>query len=383
MFVLLLLTFFAFTQIDTQNVSCSERDGSVHPRVAFVSEIESTSVVPESIPSIEDISKFSDSPITVLTPEALDAFILQIMETHHIPGVSALVVYDGRVAWSGAYGFANVTSNIQTSDSTVFMLASVSKTVTGAALLQLWEEGMFELDDDVNDYLPFTVVNPNHPDDAITFRMLLAHTSSLRDNWDVMFSTYVRGDTPIPLDEYVRDYFVPGGVYYDASENFNIWAPGTKWQYCNHGFVLAGYLVEAITGIPFEEYCQDSLFSPLGMNETSWFLEGLDRNTVAMPYHYTHNQFVPYGHFGYADYPAGALRSSTVQLARFLVALLHKGRIDGAKILDSTTVELMTTIQYPTLYPTQGLIWFQRTLGEKVLWNHGGGDQGVSTIIAF
>ncbi len=317
---------------------------------------------------------------------ALSAYIITQMSNYHIPGLAACAVKGDSIIWTGAYGYANFETFPEptpVTDSTLFMMASISKTVTGLALMQLWENGEFELDDNINDYMPIDVVNPYFPATPITFRQLLAHTSSLKDNWDVMYSTYVEGDTPIPLDEYVEDYFVPGGEYYDSTKNFNAWEPATSWQYCNHGFVLIGYLVQAVTGTLFHQYCQDSIFLPLGMNETSWFLAGLDTNNIAMPYHYNGYGYEAYGHFGYADYPAGTLRTSSIQLARHLMAFLNYGAISGVRMLDSSTVVMMTTVQYPQLYASMGLVWFRSLIGGRVIWEHGGGDQGVRTRFGF
>lgn len=318
-----------------------------------------------------------------IKPADLDSIIEEMMGSDHIPGLSACLIKDDRIIWTGAYGYADIRRNIEVTDSTLFMLASISKTVTGTAILQLWEQGLFELDGDMNQHLPFPVVNPYFPDSSITFRMLLSHTSSLNDNWSVMSSTYVPGDSPILLGEYVQMYFTPGGIYYDASRNFNNWAPGSRWQYCNHNFVLLGYLVETITGMPFDQYCRDFIFSPLGMSETSWFLAGLDPDNVAMPYAYTDGRFVPYGQFGYADYPAGTLRTSALQLARFLIAFIQKGQYENVTLLDTATVELMTTLQYPELSTVQGLVWFKGKVADRWVWRHGGGDRGVSTLATF
>ena len=315
-----------------------------------------------------------------LNPTDLDSFILATMNTYHIAGVAACVVRDGQIIWTGSYGHAIIEQDIPVAETTLFMLASISKTFTGAALLQLWEAGLFDLDDDINDYLPFTVANPNYPDSVITFRHLLTHTSSIRDNWDVLYDVYVYGDSPVPLGEYVEEYLTPGGVYYDSAANFYTWAPGTRWSYCNEAFALVAYLVELIRGVPFDQYCNDSLFTPLGMYETSWFLANLDTNNVAMPYHYSAGTYVPQGYYGYADYPAGQLRTSSIELARHLIAFLQKGEIDGVRILDSATVEEMTTIQYPDLYTSQGLVWFHNYVGGRWVWRHGGGDAGVATL---
>jgi len=320
---------------------------------------------------------------SVLDSAELDEYILRTMTTYNVAGVSAIVVKNGEVFWTGTYGMADFAKGLAVNDSTLFMLASVSKTVTGLALLQLWESGRFDLDDDINDYLPFAIVNPNYPDHAITFRMLLAHTSSLNDNWDVMFSTYVQGDSPIPLAQYVLDYFTPGGVYYDSAANFNSWLPGAHWKYCNHGFVVAGYLVEAITRIPFDQYCRDSIFAPLQMSNTSWFMSGTTTDNIAMPYRHNGTSYVPLGHFGYADYPAGALRSSTLELAHHLLAFAQFGRYDTARVLDSTTVNEIRTLQFTSAVCNQGLTWFNDYIGDRWVWRHGGGDKGVSTMISY
>ena len=324
-------------------------------------------------PNIKSLLMYPDSA-------EVDSFILYTMNAYHIPGVAACIAKGRRIVWTGSYGHAIIERDILVTDTTLFMLASISKTFTGAALLQLWEAGMFELDDDINDYLPFTVFNPNHPDSVITFRMLLTHTSSLRDNWDVMYAVYVYGDSPIPLGEYVEEYFTPGGVYYSSSANFYTWAPGVAWSYCNEAFALIGYLVETISQISFDQYSQDSIFTPLGMRKTSWFLANLDTNNVAMPYHWNGTAYVPQGYYGYADYPAGQLRTSSTELAQHLIAFMNYGRIDTARILDSSTVEEMTTIQYPGINSSQGLVWFHNYIGGRWLWRHGGGDAGVSTL---
>ncbi len=319
----------------------------------------------------------------IVDTSAIDSLITLILEDYHVAGVSTSVIRNNNIVWNRSYGFANIEKWIPVTDTTAFMLASVSKTITGAALLKLWEQGLFYLDDDINDYMPFRIVNPYFPDSVITFRMLLTHTSSLKDNWDVMFSTYVPGDTPIRLDEYVRSYFLPGGYYYNATKNFYNWKPGKSWSYCNHNFVLIGYLVSVISDLPFDQYCRDSLFLPMHMNRTSWFLSGLDTNTVAMPYSYNGVKYVPYGHFGYADYPAGALRSSTRDLARFLTMFLSGGELDDVQILQKNTIDTIATIQYPAIISNQGLTWFRAQHGSRMVWEHSGGDQGVRTKIGL
>ena len=133
----------------------------------------------------------------------IDSFIVATMEWLNIPGISACLVKDGEVLWSGAFGDAVIERDIKVSDTTSFMLASISKTVTGVALMQLWEAGLFGLDDDINDYIPLDIVIPDYPDSPITFRTVLTHTASLKDNWEVMDGTYVFGDSPIAITDFL------------------------------------------------------------------------------------------------------------------------------------------------------------------------------------
>jgi CubicO group peptidase (beta-lactamase class C family) len=341
----------------------------------------------ENRTSLTDLLPFECTPerdmyeLTGMYPAALDSFLVQYMATHHIPGLSASIVKNGDVIWTGTHGNAYFDPFITVGDTTLFMLASISKTLTGSALMQLWEEGMFGLHDPINDYLPFDVMHPVYPDMEITFHMLLTHTSAIKDNWDVMF--YFPGDSPLDLGEYLEDYLVPGGEYYDESKNFYNWEPGTNYAYCNIAIALVGYLIEVIAGIPFADYTQENLFDPLDMYETKWFKAQLDTMHIAMPFHWNGNEYEPYGHFGYTDYPAGQLRTSAPQLLRFLTCYLQHGELEGARILDSTTVAMMTTSQVPDINPSVGLIWHSSNLGGRYLWGHGGGDFGVRTLMYY
>jgi len=346
--------------------------------VSFSNQFRQLKVLEDEYRRIE----YSDIEATPLRLDSasLDSIIEAEMAARHIPGVATSAIKNGQIVWSTGHGWANIEDSIEVTDTTLFMLASISKTITAAAVMQLWEHDSFDLDDDINEYLPFEVRNPFHPDSIITFRHLLTHTSSINDNWSVM--VYYPGDSPIPLGQYLADYLVPGGAYFDSILSYNSWAPGTQMEYCNTAVALVGYLVEAIAD-SFPRWSQDSIFAPLDMYETAWFLSQLDINNIAMPYYWQGTAYVPYGHFGYSDYPAGQLRTSSLQLAKFLIAFQQYGMIDTVRVLDSTTVALMTTIQYPQLNQHQGLVWYESFLDGRWIWGHSGGDQGVITRMGY
>ena len=123
-----------------------------------------------------------DVPYVSLDDAAFDMKISFLMRIAGFPSLSACIIKDDQIIWSKGYGYYNLPEQKSATVDTNYLLASITKTIVGTALMQLYEQGLFSLDDDVNTFLPFDLQNPNFPDDPITFRMLLSHTSSLNTN---------------------------------------------------------------------------------------------------------------------------------------------------------------------------------------------------------
>ena len=262
------------------------------------------------------------------------------------------------------------------------MLASASKTVTGVALMHLIETGELTLDDPVADHLDFEVAHPTDPT-AITARMLMSHTAGIADNWGAMGAVIVDGDSPIALGDFLAGYLVPGGEWYSASDNFVPDGVLSTRQYSNIGAALAGYLVEAVSGVPFSSYCESHIFEPLGMTDTGWHLADLDEDILAVPYNWSGEDWEPIEHYGYPDYPDGSLRTGAEQLASFMTMFANEGSRDGTRVLSQGSVEEMRTVHYPELDSYQGLIWYSWDLDDETITGHNGADSGVSTEIGF
>ena len=274
-----------------------------------------------------------------------------------VPSISACVVRDQRVLWAHAFGWANLQHHRQATTDTIYMLASVSKTVVATAAMQAVERGLIDLDTDVNEILPFRIESPSHPSRVITPRMLLTHTAGLRDNWSVLTPTYVRGDSTVPLGDSMRDYFSKRGRHYDADRNFYPYPPGSRYNYCNMGVSLAAYLVEVAAGISFDTWCERNIFGPLGMDRTGWHLADVPRQAVAMPYRYIayRDEFRPYGQYGYPDYPDGELRTCSTDLARHLMMIISGGALGSVRLLQERTVQKMLRPQFPDVVERQGI----------------------------
>ena len=330
------------------------------------------------------------------TPDDLDAFLEERMASLHIPGIAAMLVKRGEILWSGSYGFADLEKRIPMGLDTIQNVASISKTFTATALMQLLEEGKLRLDEAVDGHLPFPVRNPRYPDDAITFRHLLTHTSSIDDSVSYAHN-YVCGDPEVSLADWVEGYFTPGGPFYDAAENFHDHRPGESYAYNNVAFGLLARLVEVLSGESFPDYCSTRIFEPLSMKETSWFVAGLDPSKQAVPYTWRTDGELrgptwggePQGVIGegaavdgflanclynHPNYPDGFLRTSVRQLSRYLMAYLD----NGAAILKPETVDEMLRVHSEEIW---GLSWYVRDVSGRQFWGHGGADPGVNTRI--
>ena len=260
------------------------------------------------------------------------------------------------------------------------MLASVSKVVTATALLQLNEDGLFALDDKINDYLSFNVAIPNQNAD-ITFRMLLTHTSGIADGSALDGQYYYGEDSPVALGDFLENYLTPSGNLYNASENFYDFEPGSKHEYSNTGNALIGLLVQQISGIDFNEYCKQNIFTPLGMTNTAWRLDEISQ-TIVQPYSYTNGQYEAIDHYTFTDFPNGGLRSTGRDLFKFISAFVQVGNSNNHQLLDSETIDEMITSQIPSIDNEVGLHLFLMN-AENSLWGHDGGEQGAATIMAF
>jgi CubicO group peptidase (beta-lactamase class C family) len=322
-------------------------------------------------------------PVQAGTGPALNTFVKREMARAHVPGLAAGIVKDGELVWSHGYGWADIKGRVRASPDTLFMLASVSKTVTGTAVMQLVESGDLDLGADVNRYLPFTVRHPRHREKKITVQQLLTHTSGIRDHDPFLTGLYSQGDSPIPLGRFLERYLDPQGRDYNAQRNFYNHAPGQRFEYSNTGFALLGFLVETVSAEPFDTYCRDHIFEPLAMTETAWFLRDLDATKLATPYEYRRGRYVSYGQYGYPDYPNGQLRSSVRELARFLTAHIEAGRLDGQIILRPRSARAMRTVQHPEIASDTGLALFLDRIANLPVVGHDGGDYGASTQMWF
>lgn len=224
-----------------------------------------------------------------LNAQDLGTELQSVFDEENLMGMSVWVSANG-VEQLFDFGLKDATRNLEVDENTLYRIASISKTFTAIGLLKLYDNSSFELDDDISDYLNYTVRNPNFPNTPITFRMLLSHTSSLQDGTgynNFLNATYT--NMPIPS---ISELLLPSGNYYTP----NMWrseTPGSYFAYSNINFGLIGTLIEAISGERFDVYMKTEILQPLNIAGSFNIQDIQDINDVAAIYRNVNNQWQP------------------------------------------------------------------------------------------
>lgn len=261
-----------------------------------------------------------------------DGIVPQQLKREDVAGAVIVVVKDGKVLFQKGYGYADVEKKApMLADRTLIRPGSVSKLFTWTAVMQQVEQGKIDLDRNVNDYLDFKI--PDTYPQPITMRELMTHTAGFEE---AVKDLIVGPESKPPtLREYVSNY-IPKRVY----------APGTTPAYSNYGASLAGYIVQRVSGMPFDDYVQKNIFGPLAMQHTT-FVQPLPSDwqpLMSKGYALASGKAKPFEIVG--AFPAGSSSTSAMDMSHFMLAQLQGGAWNGARILKPETVALMHSPQF-------------------------------------
>ena len=295
----------------------------------------------------------------------IDGVISTQMMALDIPAVSISIVKDGKLRLSKGYGAADIDKESPATGDSLFRPGSISKLFTWTAVMQQVEAGNLDLTADVNTYLK-TFQIPNTFDEPINLKHIMTHTSGFEDGFlGYLFST--DPNSIVPLNESLAKY-VPRRLN----------KPGEYVAYSNYATALAGLIVQNVSGVPFNEYIKQKILTPLGMTNSS-FEEPLPNNLkqqAATGYKreagvYKEQPFEIIANFG----PAGALSSTAADMAKFMLAHLNNGSLNGHQILKPETSTLMKSRQFGPDERLRGIGYgfFEDYInGHRIVWHNGG-----------
>ncbi len=266
----------------------------------------------------------------------IDLYVQSQMKEYRIPGLALAIVRGDKIEYMRGYGSANPTGEPVTPQ-TSFITGSIGKAITASALMMLVDSGKIDLDAPVQQYLPWFTVADGEASGKITVRMVLNHTSGIPVNAGLATQAY-SDLSPDALENQVR-----------SIKNVQLnHAPGTAYEYANMNYQIAGMIVQAVSGEPFQSFIQDHIYAPLNMNDCYNSREKASSNGMATGYRYWFGypiavKSLPYS---YAQFPAGWYICSVEDLAQFLIMHMNNGVYDG-KVLISP--EGMTELHRPEL----------------------------------
>jgi CubicO group peptidase (beta-lactamase class C family) len=306
----------------------------------------------------------------------IDAMCLKAIEDGDIPGVVALVARKGRIVYHKAFGTSDAETKRRLQKDDIFRLASQSKAITATAVMMLWEEGKFQLDDPISKYIP-EFKNPKVLDSILTdgtyltkpadkeisIRHLLTHTSGI-------------GYGVIDRDARIKKIYKDAGIIdLFTTKKITIAAnikrlaalplhhnPGEKFTY-SESYDVLGYFIEIMSGMPLDAYLRTHIFEPLEMTNTAFYLPKSKENRLVAVQTNAEGKWTNYPTTFYdPNYPitgakqffsGGAGLSSTAEdYAKFLQMYLNNGELNGIRLLSRTTIKVIMANQIGDLFPS-------------------------------
>ncbi|WP_299118922.1 serine hydrolase domain-containing protein [uncultured Winogradskyella sp.] len=318
-------------------------------------------------------------------------------------GFSVAVIDQDKVLYNEGFGYADSKNKKLYKTNTIQNVGSVSKTFIGIALLKAQELGKLNLNDPINNYLPFEVVNPNHPEIPITILQLATHSSSIVDyeeNYlkgfilenekveddEVPFTHFQKPDKRISFIDFLEASLSKEGKWY-TEEAFSDNKPGSTFEYTNYGADLCALIIAQASGMSFKEFTKKHIFDPLNMRDSAWSLKEVDSLRRSKFYLFKGQKIADYECI---SYPNGGLLTSSEDLSKYLAELM-KGYDGKGTLLTKNSYEMFFEKRFENNINESGRInvgifveYNNNFIGSSdLLIGHNGSDLGSLAMLYF
>ncbi len=330
--------------------------------------------------------------------DSLNLEIAKIHQKSSLPGFAISIINKDGIVFSKGYGYSNTKDKIDYTTKTIQNIGSISKTFIGVALMKLVDQGKLDLNTDINDVLPFKIINPKNKEGKITIRHLATHTSGLVESSFYNKICYVLEEDPAPylnqlsgrenkiikvvsgnskmeLGDFLEAYFVKGGKYY-KKKNFSKHTPGTKYKYSNIGSALAAYIVEIIAEKDFRDFVAEEIFHALKMENSTYDIKQINDLSLAKNYSSTG---APFPKYSLVTYPDGGVYTNNYELSLYFNEMI-KGMNGTSSLLSIPSFENMFDLQFDDGKNRTSLFW-DHTKGGSI--GHNGADPGIFTYMYY
>ncbi|MFM9021874.1 MAG: serine hydrolase domain-containing protein [Sediminibacterium sp.] len=315
--------------------------------------------------------------------EKLTVSIDSLMKTKPVVGLSVAVVKNNKIVYTNSFGYKNLESKILLSNDCIFRIASISKSFSATAIMQLQEKGKLSIDQDVSELIGFPVRNPRYPDSIITLRLMMSHLSSINDS---------------------QGYFTLDAIHPEKStkwvDAYSNYAPGAKFSYCNMNYNMIGAIIERVSGERFDQYVYNHVLAPLQLS-AGYNLDELDTSKLAAIYEYrsdsgkfilspgayaSRTREVANYQLGYSAplfSPTGGMKISASDLARYMMMHSRQGKYAGKRIISRKSARLMQTPLKSDTHYAFAIENSDKIIPGKLLWGHTGSAYGLHSAMFF
>lgn len=316
-------------------------------------------------------------------PEKAEAAIRTIMEETKVMGLSVAVVKNNQIIYTHSFGLKDAETNTPLTDDCLFRIASISKSFSATAMMQLAEAKKISLEEDMSNLVGFPIRNPKYPETVITLRMVLSHRSSINDS---------------------QGYFTLDAINPAKNTNwakcYNEYEPGTGYQYCNLNYNMAGTIIEKISGERFDQYIKHHILDPLQLY-AGYCVDSLDRSRFATIYEYNGDSakfiaspaaYAPRSKeiaaytMGYTTpvfSPTGGMKISATDLARYMIMHSKQGKYNGKRIISRRSArEMQTPLSDKENYGL-ALLKTDKLIAGKIMTGHTGSAYGLYSVMFF
>jgi len=306
-----------------------------------------------------NVNQSTDVSNFIAAENAIDLFINDLMLDQQIPGYTISITNKDSLIFSKSYGYADLKLRKKVNSATLFQIGSITKSFTAIALMQLFDEGKFDPNLPLSNYLGWFHINDDNP--PVTGHHLLTHTSGIIANNDGVY--------PSP------------SLGISAGQLNTSWEPGEKFHYSNVGFSVLHLLIEQLSGMSYREYLQENIIQPLGMHSTKVGITMESRGLQAIGYvypfddrpHHSSRDLVEatFFEYGIGD---GCIQTTSLDMAKYMQMLINRGTYSGNRIISEEAFDLFTGISQQH----QSNEWYQYAInvsenGSEILLSHSGG----------
>lgn len=329
--------------------------------------------------------------------DSLSIELERIIAHSAIPGLGVSIIGENDILYSKGFGYRDIQTKRLYDSLTIQSVASISKTMIAISLMKMVEQGRLNLEEDINTYLPFKVVNPNFLQRKITLLQLATHTSSIIESDQADDGSYFiherevskksfpkghykyykryRGNPNLSIGDYLERYLAVDGQKFKKNI-FGNYAPGTAYSYSNIASTLVAYIIEIVSGQTFESFTEEHIFRSLNMESTTW--KRPMNNNVSQQYFHNGSKVPDYT---LITFPSGDLQTNSFDMAKFMLEMM-KGYMGKGRLLkpESYTYMFTNRLNLRKTNQLRGIFW---EIGPEGNIGHGGAEIGTTCQVIF